>query len=224
MERLCSDSCDSSEVSERLGHANQDVLSHMDAPLSLFRGLPSAVKVWQDDGVIAFSSFYSVRSKFCCPPGARGYYELVILEMNIVPQYGFVSVSFNRMQAHSDNGDGDDKDSWALDGTRRCKWHDGTAAYECKWKVGNVVGLACDLEKMQMLISINGSVEAPNGCVFELAVDRVQHGLFAAFTGSSGKVRCNLGVTPFKYAPPSADFKAFVDLHQNHAELATTIQ
>jgi len=75
-----------------------------------------------------------------------------------------------------------------------------------------------------MLISINGSFEAPNGCVFELPADTVQHGLFAAFTGRNGKVCCNLDATPFKYAPPSADFKVFVDFHQYHAKRATTIQ
>jgi len=83
VDRLCSGN--SYEVSERLGHAKQDVLRHMGAPLSLFRGLPSAVKVWQDDGVVVFCSFFSVRSNFCCPPGARGYYELVILEMDLYP-------------------------------------------------------------------------------------------------------------------------------------------
>jgi len=41
VEKLCSGSGDSSEVSERLGHAKQDVLRHMDAPLSLFRVLLS---------------------------------------------------------------------------------------------------------------------------------------------------------------------------------------
>jgi len=72
VDRLCSGSGNSSEVFEWLGNAKQDVLRHMGAPLSLFRSLPSAVKAWQDDGVVAFRSFCSVRSNFCCPPGAWG--------------------------------------------------------------------------------------------------------------------------------------------------------
>ena len=40
--------------------------------------------------------------------------------------------------------------------------------------------------------------------------------LFVAFTSSSGKVQCILGATLFKYAPPSANFKAFVDFYQHH--------
>jgi len=222
VERLCSGSGDSSEISERLVHAKQDVLRHMDAQLSLFRGLPSAVKVLQDDGVVAFSSFCSLRSNFCCPPGARGYYELVILEMDMYPQYGFACAAFNRVRTASSDGVGDDEESWAVDSAQKCKWHHGTTVYECECKVGDVVGLASDLEKMQMLISINGSFEAPTGCVFKLAAERVQHVLFAAFTGSSGKVQCNLGATPFKYAPTSADLMAFVYFHEHHAMDAFT--
>jgi len=108
--------------------------------------------------------------------------------MDMSPQYSFASAAFNRVPAVSDEGVGDDTESWAVDGARKYKCHAGTAEYECEWKVGDVVGLACDLEKMQMLISINGSFEAHNGCVFELTADTAQHGLFAAFTGTSGKV------------------------------------
>ena len=111
--------------------------------------------------MVAFRSFCSVRSNFCCPPGAQGYYELVILEMDMLPQYGSASAAFNRILAHSSDGVGDNEESWAVDGARKFKWHDGTAAYECEWKVGDVVGLACDLEKMQTLISIMAAPRHP---------------------------------------------------------------
>ena len=62
---------------------------------------------------------------------------------------------------------------------------------------------------MQMHVSHNGSFAAPNGVVFELAADAVGDGLFAAFSGRTGKVRFNLGGVIFKYAPPSSDFVAF---------------
>jgi len=220
VERQCS--ADGSDVSERLGHATQDVLCHTHALLSLFRGLPYAVKVGQDDGVVAFGSFCSVRSRVCCPPGARGYYELTILETDTYPQYGFASAAFMREPGASLNGVGNDDKSWAVDGVRQCKWHNGKVAYECQWKAGDVVGLACDLEEMHMHVSVNGCFGAPNGLVFHLDADTVQHGLFAAFTGSSGTVRCNLGATTFQHAPPSADFKAFVDFDGDMAEVAPT--
>ena len=35
--------------------------------------------------------------------------------------------------------------------------------YKCdKWKNGDVIGLACDLDKMQMHVSVNGSIASPN--------------------------------------------------------------
>jgi hypothetical protein len=37
----------------------------------------------------------------------------------------------------------------------------------------------------------------------------VGDGLFAAFSGKSGKVRFNLGEARFKHAPPASDFQAY---------------
>ena len=94
---------------------------------------------------------------------------------------------------------------------RQWKWHNGKVAYECEWKTGDVVGLACDLESMQLHVSVNGSFAAPNGVVFALDPDTVRDGLFAAFTGYQGKLRYNLGAAPFTHAAPSADYKGFVE-------------
>merc|ERR1712216_75905 len=104
-------------------------------------------------------------------------------------------------------GVGDDAHSWAVDGQRQRKWHiSGEEKYPCTWNAGDVIGLACDLDTMQMIVSVNGSFAAPNGVVFRLAPDAVRDGLFAAFSGKTGQVRYNLGEVPFKFAPPSADF------------------
>ena len=81
------------------------------------------------------------------------------------------------------------------------------------------MGLACDLVNMRVLVSLNGSFDPPNGVVFELASDDVQDGLFAAFTGGSGRVRCNLGrAEPFRHAPPGDDFRAFAHLDDAGSE------
>ena len=103
----------------------------------------------------------------------------------------------------------DDAHSWAVDGTRQRKWHNDGETYACTWQAGDVIGLACDLDAMRMHVSVNGSFAAPNGVVFELAPDAVRDGLFAAFSGHTGKVRYNFGEVPFQYAPPSADYQAF---------------
>jgi hypothetical protein len=105
---------------------------------------------------------------------------------------------------------GDDEHSWAVDGENQRAKHKGERKpYECEWKTGDVVGLACDLDGMQVLVSVNGSFAPPNGFVFELAPHAVHGGLFAAFTGRWGELRYNLGQAPFKYAAPSSEYVGF---------------
>ena len=179
--------------------------------LALFRGEAGAVQVDVEARTVAFAgSFATVRSAQRCPLGGKGYYEIEILERDgQCPQYGFAAAALARVLGGSGEGVGDDAHSWAVDGTRQLKWHNGAEAWECKWQDGHVIGLACDLDKMQMHVSLNGSFAAPNGVVFELASDAVGDGLFAAFSGKTGKVRYNLGEAPLRYAPPAADFQAF---------------
>jgi hypothetical protein len=62
-----------------------------------------------------------------------------------------------------------------------------------------------------MHVSVNGSFAKPNGILFELGVDAVRTGLFAAFSDSKGKVRWNLGESPFRHAPPAPDFQSFAE-------------
>jgi hypothetical protein len=192
--------------------------------LSLFRGKRGAVQIKVTERTVAFvHSFVTVRSALRCPLGSRGYYELEILDrVGKYPQYGFAAPAFERMLGSSSDGVGDDDKSWAVDGARQLKWHNalawhplghmlcsGKETYPCTWQAGDVIGLACDLSTMQMHVSVNGSFAAPNGAVFELDPDAVHDGLFAAFSGMSGKVRYNLGEVPFKHAPPAADYQAF---------------
>jgi hypothetical protein len=169
------------------------------------------VQIKVTERTVAFvHSFVTVRSALRCPLGSRGYYELEILDrVGKYPQYGFAAPAFERMLGSSSDGVGDDDKSWAVDGTRQLKWHNGEETYPCTWQAGDVIGLACDLSTMQMHVSVNGSFAAPNGAVFELDPDAVHDGLFAAFSGKSGKVRYNLGEAPFKHAPPAADYQAF---------------
>ncbi len=201
---------DDSAASELLEQARRRVLEPSHAPLSLFRGLPWAVKLGPDSGVVEFMAFCSLRSTRSCPPGGKGYYEVEILGLDSLPQYGFATAGFERVCGASSDGVGDNEHSWAVDGARQLKWHNGEERYECTWKQGDVIGLACDLDAMRVHVSVNGSFAAPNGLVFELVPEAVRDGLFAAITGSSGKVCCNLDEAAFKHAPPSADFTAFV--------------
>ena len=208
-ERMCQG--DASEISEQLERARQHVLDEQRrGPLALWRGLPCDAKLGADKGVVEFCKFSTLRSAQRCPLGGKGYYELEILACDECPQYGFAAPAFQRVPEVSHDGVGDDGHSWAVDGTRQLKWHNGeNETYCCTWKVGDVIGLACDLNTMQMNVSVNGSFAAPNGVVFELDPDAAGDGLFAALTGSNGKVRYNLGEAPFKHAPPATDYQAF---------------
>lgn len=183
-------------------------------PLALWRGEWKKVQIDVTERKVTFSnrSDSTLRSRQQCPLGGKGYYELEILVPDRqVPQYGFASPAFERVLGASNKRVGDDSLSWAVDGENKHTKHKGERGeYKCdKWKEGDVIGLACDLDKMEMLVSLNGSYEAPHGCIFTLAPDAVGDGLFAAFSGRQGKVRYNLGETPFKHAAPSADYVTF---------------
>ena len=103
------------------------------------------------------------------------------------------------MLAASDKGLGDDNQSWEVNGMAQVAMHNGKETdYMCaRWRRGDVIGL--------------GIFATPHGVVFEIAPGAVGEGLFAAFSGHSGKVCFNLGGASFKYAPPATDFAAFDD-------------
>ena len=202
-------------VAQRLRDAGAMAVARPAA--SVIQGDMLQVQLNIAERMVEFHAFATVCSRQPCPLGRKAYYEIEIMEGDDPsPQYGFASVHSAALQREKGhvfgvgNGDGE---SWAVDGTRQLKWNAGSEpGYQCKWKEGDVVGLACDLEKvtsMQMLVSVNGSFEAPNGHVFDLDFELVGDGLFAAFTGQQGKVRYNLGEAAWRYQPPGAGFVAY---------------
>jgi len=169
---------------------------------------------------VVFDRKSTLLSNDYCPIGQKGYYEIEILLPDAsAPQYGFASLPFRAHATEGCDGVGDNQQSWAVDGVSKKRLHKseggnedcvGDCLYDCSWKKGDIIGLACDLKNNQVHVSVNGSFDEPNGLIFELSSDDVQVGLFAAFTGVSGKLCYNLGQTTFKHAPPSSEFKAFV--------------
>jgi len=206
-------------IVDKLHQCGVTVASRPD--LMFFRGkLTSAVELVELNSIFNRASSFekfsdgtdiTLRSRQRCPMAGKGYYELEIVEHDTwYPQYGFVSSSFLSVWGESGGRVGDDEHSWAVDGQNQSAWHKGECkSYKCKWKKGDVVGLACDLDSMQVLVSVNGSFAPPNGFVCELTPHTVEGGLFAAFTGRSGELRYNLGQDPFKYAAPSSDYVGF---------------
>jgi len=89
------------------------------------------------------------------------------------------------------------------------KWHDGPTKYGSEWKDGDVIGFAFDTNAKSFTSSVNGNYEAPNGIAFSEAeikcdIPWISPGL----TSSSGEFNINFGERPFKFAPPSDNFKS----------------
>ncbi|KAJ1492128.1 ankyrin repeat-containing domain protein [Baffinella frigidus] len=183
-----------------------------EANLKVFRGVPQMAPVDSREGVLEFFEFCTVRSSKGCRAGCKCYYEITILRVDECPQIGFAASGFECVRTQCDDGVGDDDQSWGVDGTRQLLWPGGGGGkYRAKWQEGDVVGLACDLARGQILVSVNGSFEAPNGVVFERA-GGFEGEMFAAITGKTGWMRYNLGDTPFAHAPPAPEFEAFCSL------------
>jgi len=175
------------------------------------RGDPAPGTSWQECKV-QFSNFSTFVSKHRCAPDCKAYYEIEILTDFAEAVFGFCN---SRMTEPNFRGAGDCNESWALDGFRQFKLHNGEHGWPAdRWKPGDVIGLACDLEQRQLWFSINGSFSAPYGPIFSgLSKDDIDKGLHAFISASAGEVRYNLGeqwvARPFKHAPPIADFRPF---------------
>ena len=79
-------------------------------------------------------------------------------------------------------GVGDVPSSWGVNGVGE------EDAYPCRWKPGNVIGLAVDLAagESRMLVSVDGSYDSPNGVVFKPLFDTAL-GLFPAVSLCAGQ-------------------------------------
>jgi hypothetical protein len=107
--------------------------------------------------------------------------------------------------------DGDTKDT--LKGAEDLRFPADSAAHEAaessfmdaeevedewgsEWREGDVIGLACDLECGEMLVSVNGDFSTPNGQVFSKGVRPgpvAGEELFPAFSGRNIRISYNIG-------------------------------
>jgi hypothetical protein len=147
--------------------------------------------------------------------GGCFYFELEVIELIGVMQFGFCTEGFESRKDHEGEGAGDDAWSWAVDGARLIKWHDGGSedGYGSKWAVGDVIGFAVDMRTAGaavMRVSVNGSFGAPNGVAFS---DINAPFLSPAFSGD-GRYRVNFGDRPFAHAPPDGEYTSVHDFHR----------
>jgi hypothetical protein len=145
--------------------------------------------------------------------GGCFYLELQVVEIVGNPQFGFCTREFEPREDAEWEGTGDDAWSWAVDGVRQLKWHEGNGEpYGCKWSVGDAIGLALDMRTAgaaAMSVSVNGSFAAPNGPAF---ADMQAAHLSPAFS-ADGRYRVNFGERPFVHAPPDADYMSVHAFH-----------
>ena len=142
------------------------------------------------------------------------YFELQVFDIVGVPQFGFCTQGFASRQDPQGEGAGDDVWSWAVDGVRRLKWHEGDkGAYGSEWVAGDVIGFVLDMRTAAaaiMSVSVNGSFGAPNGVAFS---DMNAPFLSPAFSGD-GRYRVNFGDRPLAHAPPEGEYTSVHVFHR----------
>jgi hypothetical protein len=140
------------------------------------------------------------------------YYEVEILTVDDggICQLGFAGANFEHFVRSSNRGVGDDDTSWAVDGMRQLLWHKGHKSHSSSWggawRPGDIIGVAVDLERGVMSVSVNGSFDHPNGTAFDCVRPGPTVGadIYPALSANRMKVAVNLGLDPerlLRFAP-----------------------
>ncbi len=129
------------------------------------------------------------------------------------PQFGFAGASFVSSESYQGQGVGDDAISWGFDGERGQCWHgerqevlpDFLPFSTRRWKVGDVIGLAVNLDAGALYVSVNG-VYLEGGPAFASGVKpggTAGEWLFPALSAKNMRVCCNFGPGGFRHEPPT---------------------
>ncbi|KAI4493323.1 hypothetical protein M0802_009491 [Mischocyttarus mexicanus] len=153
-------------------------------------------------------SFESVRCTYQVDSGIW-YYETLIITTGVM-QIGWATKDSTFLN-HEGYGIGDDEFSLACDGCRRLIWYNAKSEkYHNRpcWKAGDVLGCLLDLNKQEIIFSINGVPLKPCTQVFKT----VKSGFFAAASFMSFQ-QClfNFGNVPFMYPPTDREYQKFND-------------
>ena len=150
--------------------------------------------------------------------GSCFYWEVEVVDIVGAVQFGVCTEGFEARENAGGEGVGDDARSWAADGVRLLKWHEGNqGAHGSAWSVGDVIGFAVDMRTAGaavLSVSVNGSFAAPNGPAFAAICAPY---LSPALSASGGCYRLNLGDRPFAHALPSDAH--YVSVHVYHQQL-----
>jgi len=129
------------------------------------------------------------------------------------PQYGFAATAFARMLGASDENLGDDRHSWAVDDENQCTKNKGRIVRIRRIRVRPVEERRRHRPRVRPRQDADARLPQRELCGAHGAPNAVGEGLFAAFSGKTGKVRFNLGEADFRHAPPATDyFQAYAAL------------
>jgi hypothetical protein len=161
------------------------------------------------EGVVKFRSHFSTARgpSFNRNQGFCGY-EIQILSVGPVPQFGFCTSNFPRNQSSTGEGCGDDDNSWAWDGQRAALWINGEGGKQdlprFSWARGDVLTLQCDFSRNLTSIMVNGQIMHEHA--FSPEIDQ----LYPAMTARDEEIKVNFGSRPFQFLqfpsiPPPSD-------------------
>ena len=139
-------------------------------------------------------------------------YEVTFEQVGPCPQLGWATPGFElRPGVASHNGVGDLSDSWAVDGVRGVRFHNGQMLWDVFeaaradpvvapaaraapfWRAGDVIGVAADLDAGQLWFGRNGE--------WWLCFDGGA-GIYPALSVRDARFELNCGERPFRYPPP----------------------
>ncbi|XP_032228268.1 uncharacterized protein LOC5504108 [Nematostella vectensis] len=171
---------------ESTGSIQEAVIVIPGPPIEVFgqRGAPSVV----------LKPLKQTKGKFYyeCKTSTGGYMQL-----------GWADDGFSAA-ADTGQGCGDDSHSWAYDGTRTLKWHaNAKEPYGRKWKEGDTVGIAVDLDQGEVSFSLNGDWSSPMGTAFTgITPDGGIYPCLSLIRGQRVSVHLGTPSNPFDYNPP----------------------
>ena len=123
-------------------------------------------------------TFCTVGLPFIAAERTQVYFEVTIAYIGRCPQIGWATQGFKPDGGY---GVGDDSFSWGADGIRGALWHKAKPqAWATRWKDGDVIGCAADLEQGTVWFGCNGTWVV----AFEQCAAKWKHGLRPVISGS----------------------------------------
>lgn len=142
-------------------------MEHINAMLNK-RDMSEYLKI-SPDGIEARCDEYTFESVRCTyqVDSGRWYYEALIITPGVI-QIGFATKR-SRFLSQEGYGIGDDLYSISFDGCRRLIWYNAKSMPHNlgAWKSGSVLGCLLDLDKQEIVFSLNGETSDKLHLIFE---------------------------------------------------------